>query len=221
LDIAIIYCTQGQTNPLSMFMNTSVDKSFKKFLKLMRVDHSIDTYKQTWYGFDVQWFLAPYMDEEKHRRLIGNTQCVIFFQAPAKTTYSDPELDPDNEHDQEQDKGQDMDEDPPDPFLIEKIHNLGSIAQIFFVVQPYKNKYRIGFFSRFDIIVFEPRRPENYLFDALTIREYILTKAHNGYITCMSCPPINRLYEEPRAESIRKFAKVYCPKSWLTKKTNH
>jgi len=185
LSIGLIYCKTGQTNPLEMFKNIP-STNFEYFVKYMA------SYKQ-WRGFQVEWHIATNMDEEEHRRLIGNSQCIVFFKENDGTQFD-----------------------------LSKVQNLGTVTQFFIVVEPYNERYRLGFFQKLTLKEpFGPQLPANYLFDKLTLCDFFFTKVHNGYMAAWKCSEqISPLYETPKLFAIRKITERYAPKGWLNKIRN-
>lgn len=133
------------------------------------------------------YLLATKLNSEQHRRLIGNTQAVIFFK------------------------------EDPGPFNPEGVDAMGIVPQFYAVVQPHEGQYRIGFFYRVNMKIVEPIVPSNALFDLETMKDFLLTKIHNGYMVAKQVPPINRLFEMPRQQAINNIAYLYSPKQWLKK----
>lgn len=180
LMVAVIYCKVGQVDPMSMLNNREPSAAFIDFLKLMGVlrskgtmlDESGSSNRRRWNRRAVVWHVAIDMAEDQQRRYIGNDVAVMFFK----------------------DEGE-----PFDPSMVSA---LGSIPQVFVVVQPHKDKYRLGFFNKSSMLAFGPSLLKNTLFSAKSIVDYILVKLYNGLITSMLCPPMNKLYERPRAAAI-------------------
>jgi len=119
------------------------------------------------------------MNAEQHRRLLGNDVLFIIFH------------------------------DHPDPFKPAPLDALGTVPQIFIVVQKYQDQYRMMCFSRPNIKPYEPVIPENFLFGEHNLKDFLLTKAYNGYCQALSCPPMNRLFEVPRAATISELVSKY------------
>jgi len=125
-----------------------------------------------WKSKKVVFHVAPLMDDEQHRRLVGNDNAIIFFK------------------------------DFGDPFDPSDVTQLGNMAQSFIVVQPHGNKYRLGCFHRRSLAGYTPGLQKGYLFDPGDICDFILCKLHNGILTAYTCPPMNRLIQRPRAVAI-------------------
>eukprot|EP01124_Arcella_intermedia_P009087 TRINITY_DN1585_c0_g1_i1.p1 TRINITY_DN1585_c0_g1~~TRINITY_DN1585_c0_g1_i1.p1 ORF type:complete len:757 (-),score=150.79 TRINITY_DN1585_c0_g1_i1:99-2369(-) len=184
-DISILYCKNSQKDPLQMLTNQPEGPTYQKFLDLLGVTNNDSIIH--WNGFKIVLHLATRQNEEEHRRLIGNTQAVIFFHEPGESL-----------------------------FRISQISNLGVIPQLFFVVTPEveSGKYRLGFFSRKSILPYEPHIPANYLFDDSNLVDFMFTKIQNGYLRSMKYSPMSRLFEEPRRVSLMKFAEKFYPKAF-------
>jgi len=108
LKIGIIYCKKGQSDPQEMFQNGRngdvCSDSFWEFLKLLgkeielsdwtgyRGDFGADvhgkTFFQNWKNVQIMYHVAPMMDGESHRRLIGNDVAIIFFLEKGKFSLS-------------------------------------------------------------------------------------------------------------------------------------
>jgi len=82
---------------------------------------------------------------------------------------------------------------------------LGTVPQVFGVVQKYEEKYRLGFFSRPTIKPYDPAIPALHLFPREELKDFLFTKVYNGYCQALSCPPMNRLFEVPRANTIAEI----------------
>jgi len=207
--ISLVSVQNGQKNPLEMFKN-GMGKDFRQFLELMGASDKQDTCKTEWQGFEVLWHLAPLMNSEQHRRLIGNIQCVIFLKEDSDSEISNSE------------NNQTGTSIPKigSQFDPSEVNGMGVVPQIFIVVERYSDtKWRLGFFRRSSLKHFTPELPQNYLFDNHILKDFILAKVHNGYTMSMKCPPINRLYETPRANAILAFTEKHCGK-WVKGGTN-
>lgn len=179
MKLSIIYAKEDQTNPLDMFLNTDLSQSYEKFLADLGVsEHN----KSRWRDITINWFIASRMNEEQHRRLIGNCPCILFFH------------------------------DSPHPFNLRQIDMLGVIPQIYFVIKPFHGKYRLGCFYRSTIRSYGPQIPKHFLFDSGQLQNFLLVKAHNGYMTLRQCPPLNRLFETPRQTAINAIVSKYSEK---------
>eukprot|EP01124_Arcella_intermedia_P011723 TRINITY_DN18151_c0_g1_i1.p1 TRINITY_DN18151_c0_g1~~TRINITY_DN18151_c0_g1_i1.p1 ORF type:complete len:547 (+),score=123.32 TRINITY_DN18151_c0_g1_i1:134-1774(+) len=177
IEIGVIYSKSNQTNPLEMFLNVP-SPTFKQFIKMMDRDK--------WRGFPVVWHNATEMNEEQHRGVIGNLQCLLFFK--------------------EKDGVQ---------FDASEVSQLGPIPQFFIVVEPCLSGFRVGFFYRTKLQPFGPELPENYIFDETELLDFLLTKVHNAYMAAMRCGSLSRLHEEPFACTLKEIAEKYAPKTFL------
>jgi len=183
MQIAISCANKGQTNPLDIFNNKELSNNYKRFLHIMGINDDMPTINNEWRGHSLIWHMAHNMDEEQVRRCIGNTQCVIIF--------NDTEM---------------IEFDPKD------INEAGNVVQFFVVIQPWEEYYRVGIIQRITLKPFGPPLPYNYLFREINIRDFILTKIHNGYMMSRTCPPFAKMYEYPRSETIKTFAE-----KWINK----
>jgi hypothetical protein len=147
------------------------------------------------------------MQAEGHRRLIGNDVCVVFFR----------------------------DEGSP-PFDPTGATQLGTMPQIFIVVQPENGKYKIASFSRKTIRPYGPSIAKDMCLSETETKDFILSKCsahdfltsqclqklahpihrfyqntvYNGFVQAtIFCPPINRLWYTPRLASIQEMCKKY------------
>jgi len=198
MKIGVICCRKGQTSPQDMFQNgleggPPVDDQFWIFLKHM--GHEVDlsdnwtgytgdmkggkTYYTKWKQIEVIYHVAPIMNKEGHRRLIGNDIAVIFFLEEGDNTLFDPS----------------------------QISLLGTVPQIFAVIQPVGQLYRLAFFSNINIKKFNPDVPTKLL-DLETTKQMVLTKMHNGLVMANYCPPMNRLFYVPRQAALDQIATI-------------
>jgi len=208
LMIAIIYCRTGQTSPFVMFKNRDIQNpSWHKFLQHMGIPQR-DSSKQEnkmdpsavlaedqreetlaipssqgsgpvddfpiriWKSKAVIFHVAPQMDDEQHRRLVGNDNAVLIFVEEG------------------------------DPFDPSDVSQLGNMPQVYMVVQPFGQKYRLACFYKKSLVVFLPSLQKGYLFEPEDLLDFILCKLHNGILTAFTCPPMNRLMQRPRAVAI-------------------
>jgi len=81
-----------------------------------------DSYYTVWKGIEMMFHIAPLMTSEQHRRMIGNDICFILF----------------NEN---------LDGEKVEPLNVTAMDSLGTVPQVFSVVQPQGKAYRLGFFS--------------------------------------------------------------------------
>jgi len=93
-----------------------------------------------------------------------------------------------------------------DPSHIEK---LGSRPQIFAVVQPKLNDlYQVAFFCNTNIKPFDPSPPIRPLLPK-ELKEILLTKLFNGLMMTTYCPPLNRLFYQPRNLLLQQIISKY------------
>jgi len=86
-------------------------------------------------------------------------------------------------------------------FDASQIAKLGTVPQIFAVVTPLENNYRIATFSNVNIKAYGPSIPCEPLTPDET-KELLLTKLYNGLMMTTYCPPLNRLFYLPRHETL-------------------
>jgi len=189
--VAVVYCLPGQTNlQKSIFKNKPPENSsFWVFLDGIARKITLDgwkdyrgdfgrvetckTYFSDWKNLKIMFHVCPYMNKEQRRRLIGNDICFIVFYDGDGTFNPNPIMD-----------------------------DVGGVPQIFAVVQPCSNdaqNYHLSFFNRYQIKPYEPNSPPvGHIFDIPSLKEYLFTKLHNGLVTALQCPPLNKLYSLPR-----------------------
>jgi len=197
MKIAVLYSKRGQSQPSEMFHNDKVTKKLREFLNIIgdKIDLSthkgyagdmgssaMPTYYCKWkHNIEIIYHVAPMLNSDQHRRLIGNDVAVIFFQQQGEQ------------------------------FHPENIQKLGTVPQIFTVVTPHqKSNYRLGFFNKTQIKPFGPPLPKFQSFNKNNLRDYLLTKIHNGYYQArVHCPPLNRLFFTPRGETIAQIVQQF------------
>jgi len=154
-------------------------KGWKKYRGDFGAEVQQDSYYSSWKGIEIMFHICHWLTPEQHRRLIGNDVVVIIFH------------------------------DSSNPFVPDPISNIGTVPQIFGVVSPHEDKYRVGFFSRPNIKPYAPHIPVDYLFTADKLKDFVFTKAYNGYCQALTCPPMNRLYELPRGEELSHLINAF------------
>jgi len=173
----------GQTTPEEIFANATDTKKWVQFLKIMGVpeDYELSNNKSCWKDKTVIWYISSKLSSEAQRQFIGNTMCIIFYM-----------------------------EADTQPFDYQILKNMGAMLQFCVVVRPHNDHcYRLGCIYRESLKTFECDLPENYLFHDEILKDFILSKVHNGYISSRMYPPINKLYEIPRGNTIREVAQKY------------
>jgi len=151
-------------------------KQFKKFLQAIDVDteNSAANRNKRWQHTCVSYYVAPQLSEDEHRRDVGNAPSIIFFVERGKQ------------------------------FDTNEVGSLGMVPQIFVVVQPCKEKgWQLGFFSSGNMRPYGPALPKNLTFvDGKSLRDFILTKVHNGNVNFYYSSPMNRRFLMKRQEDI-------------------
>eukprot|EP01124_Arcella_intermedia_P012070 TRINITY_DN18383_c0_g1_i1.p1 TRINITY_DN18383_c0_g1~~TRINITY_DN18383_c0_g1_i1.p1 ORF type:complete len:1012 (+),score=193.77 TRINITY_DN18383_c0_g1_i1:180-3215(+) len=165
---------------------------WKRYRGDIGVETDQSSYYTEWNGIEVMFHVCLWMDSEQHRRLIGNDVVFVIFHDTQKGGTEGIPV---------------MESFDPGP-----LDALGTVPQVFGVVQEYGDSYRFGFFSRPTIKPYDPRVPENYLFSPAELKDFLFTKVYNGYCQALSCPPMNRLFEVPRASCIAELVSKF-PKS--------
>eukprot|EP01130_Rhizamoeba_saxonica_P019146 TRINITY_DN9818_c0_g1_i1.p1 TRINITY_DN9818_c0_g1~~TRINITY_DN9818_c0_g1_i1.p1 ORF type:complete len:660 (+),score=135.78 TRINITY_DN9818_c0_g1_i1:23-2002(+) len=197
MKIAILYAKNGQTMQEIFENQPPQDSLYWKFLNELgevidlngwskykgdfgEVDQQ--SYYTIWKGIEIMFHVGPMLTVEQHRRLLGNDIAFIIF----------------NEEDT-------LCEFDPSP-----LDELGTVPQLFSIVQTYRKLYRVGFFNRSNIKPFgPPPPPSDYCFDIGNVKDFLLTKVHNGLMMARKCPPMNRLFTEPRAQCIKEIGEKY------------
>eukprot|EP01125_Pyxidicula_operculata_P001024 TRINITY_DN108_c8_g2_i1.p1 TRINITY_DN108_c8_g2~~TRINITY_DN108_c8_g2_i1.p1 ORF type:complete len:1167 (+),score=338.57 TRINITY_DN108_c8_g2_i1:63-3563(+) len=154
-------------------------KSHKGYRGDIGVEIEQDSYYTKWGEIEVMFHICLWFTPEQHRRLIGNDIVFVIFH------------------------------DSTVPFDPAPLDALGTVPQVFGVVQKHEDNYRMAFFTRPNIKPFTPTVPANHAFAKDSIRDFLFEKAYNGYCQALSCPPMNRLFEVPRASTIEDLMKKY------------
>eukprot|EP01125_Pyxidicula_operculata_P020954 TRINITY_DN788_c0_g1_i1.p1 TRINITY_DN788_c0_g1~~TRINITY_DN788_c0_g1_i1.p1 ORF type:complete len:1170 (-),score=280.30 TRINITY_DN788_c0_g1_i1:213-3722(-) len=195
IKLGVIYCKPGQLHPKEMFTNNeeSCSSYFWDFMNSMGGKIELSTWKK--YRGDMgteegQTYYYHWNEEVE----------VIYHVAPIMGVEGHRRL-----------IGNDVaviffqDEGEFDPTFVDE---LGTVPQIYAVVQPYgekKDTYHMAFMSKLNIKPFGPDAP----FTALSPRiakELLLTKLYNGLTMTTFCPPLNRLFYVPRGEVLESMA---------------
>eukprot|EP01125_Pyxidicula_operculata_P018083 TRINITY_DN63_c0_g2_i3.p1 TRINITY_DN63_c0_g2~~TRINITY_DN63_c0_g2_i3.p1 ORF type:complete len:938 (-),score=212.57 TRINITY_DN63_c0_g2_i3:267-3080(-) len=205
MKIGLIYCKNGQSLPKDMFANTREEcgPRFEEFLNLMGELKDLNgwtgyagdmgdtgfTYYHLWdpHNIEIVYHVAPMLNPSGHRQWIGNDIAVMFFLEEGSQF---------------------------NPMNVDK---LGTVPQLFAIVRPENDKYRLGFFSYSNIKKFIPD-PPTQLLDPQQAKTMILTKMHNGLVMANRCPPMNRLYFVPRGETMKDILEKYNPETKKDKK---
>jgi len=136
------------------------------------------SYYTEWFGIEVMYHVAPLMDKEQHRRIVGNDVIFVLFHESNKE------------------------------FQVNPLAELGPIPQVFLVVQEVTGgRYRIGIITKSGFTEYDPPLSDLYSFAPNSVKDILLTKAYNGYCASKQCPPLNRLFEVPRAVALGDLAK--------------
>jgi len=125
-----------------------------------------------WRHLTITSHVAPYLNSEEHRRCVGNSPSIIFFK----------------------DEGEQFD--------ASEVDKMGMVPQIFIVVQPYQNNYRVGFFHSGNLKSFGPDLSSNLVFSASSLADFIYTKVHNGNVMFYYTNPMNRAFMLTRQSNI-------------------
>eukprot|EP01125_Pyxidicula_operculata_P014136 TRINITY_DN4696_c0_g1_i3.p1 TRINITY_DN4696_c0_g1~~TRINITY_DN4696_c0_g1_i3.p1 ORF type:complete len:1061 (+),score=242.47 TRINITY_DN4696_c0_g1_i3:66-3248(+) len=198
--VGLLYSKGGEQTLKDIFNSGEPSDHYNKFLDLIGrrislknwkryrgdlgtgADSEEDSYYTDWRGIEVMYHICLWMNAEQHRRLIGNDIVFIIFHEEGT---------------------------PFDPTPIDAI---GTVPQVFCVVQPHNDaSYRLALFTRPNIKAYEPLIPQNYLISKSDVKDFLLTKLYNGYCQAVACPPMNRLFEVPRVSTMLDVTNKYPP----------
>jgi hypothetical protein len=175
LTVAVICGKGGQTNPHEMFKNEATPQ-FKLFLRNMYLhpEEKRPNRSKKWKHTGITWYVATQLCADEHRRDVGNSPSIIFFVEEGQT------------------------------FSTTEIGSLGMVPQIFIVVQPFSDKgWRVGFFSSGNMRSYGPPLPASTAFvNHNTLRDFIMSKIHNGNVNFYYSSPMNRGFLLKRQEDI-------------------
>eukprot|EP01125_Pyxidicula_operculata_P003099 TRINITY_DN132_c5_g1_i14.p1 TRINITY_DN132_c5_g1~~TRINITY_DN132_c5_g1_i14.p1 ORF type:complete len:249 (+),score=38.14 TRINITY_DN132_c5_g1_i14:408-1154(+) len=167
MKLGLIYCKKDQIYPKDMFQTPKeeIPECFWKFLSKMGREISLEpnspnphtgyrgdmgnvgsTYYEVWQKIEIVYHASPLMGAEGHRRLIGNDIAVMFFLEEGAQ------------------------------FDSTHVELLGTVPQLFAVIQPVGEKFRLGYFSNINIKQFTPP-PTNQLLDFQSMKDHLLTKS--------------------------------------------
>jgi len=179
--IAVIYCDNTQTTIKEMFSNKTTTPEFEAFLNVLGEKINLETwngyrgdmgregetYYRKWNEFDIIFHVSTLMDEEQHRRLIGNDVATIFFKEIGRLSMKD----------------------------VDSLGTVPQVfAAVQPCLIDKRKKYRMSFFNRVNIKKFLPLVPHGHFWDEEEMREFLFTKIINGYATAFLNPPLNRLF---------------------------
>jgi len=204
MKIGIVYCKKDQIEASTMFANRADDCSpeFWRFLD-ENLGQKINlegwtkyrgdmrppgtAWYDQWNQIEVIYHVAPILNPEEIRRLIGNDIAMIFY------------LDDGGAND--------------DCFFpLNNVDQFGDVPQVFAVVQPQRMKndisYRMAFFSKNNINPTTPNTPMMPM-TAAYAKKALLTKLHNGLVQTTYCPPMNRLFSVPRKATLTAIVEKY------------
>jgi len=189
MKIGIIYCKNGQIYPQDMLLNRELTTQFKNFLSLMgkiiEVDDprndvgSGETYYTFWNELDVIYHVAPMMDSEAQRRLIGNDFVILFFIESGSFN----------------------------PSYLSQLGTVQQIYGVIRPTND-GNKYQAAFLNTRNIKEYSPHLP-NIPIDNTEIQNILLTKCYNGISMTYTCSPMNRLFYTPRGVTLEELIYDY------------
>lgn len=196
IKIAFLYSNGTEKTKEDYFNNRDASPAFWKFLDSLGTKISLkgwkryrgdigadvdqDSYYCEWRGIEVMFHICAWMDAEQHRRLIGNDVVFVIYH------------------------------DSLEPFDPTPLDTLGTVPQVFAVVQkPHEHYFRLGLFTRPNIKPYFPCLPKYHLFSPTCLKDYLFIKLYNGFSQALRCPPMNRLFEVPRAATLGNLATKY------------
>uniref|UniRef100_A0A6B2L1H6 Uncharacterized protein n=1 Tax=Arcella intermedia TaxID=1963864 RepID=A0A6B2L1H6_9EUKA len=243
MKIGVIYCKPGQTKPQEMFQNgrDSLCPSFWTWINTMGKEINLEqwnmykgdmgstgkTYYKNWefeynnkkQNIEIIYHLAPLLEPEGHRRLIGNDVAVIFFmeEGPRSDLDVSDREEPTNAKEEEE-EGESFKSNSHfklDPMVVSL---LGTVPQVFIAIQPYRGKYRVQFFSYTNIKPHLPPPPTHPISTTQMV-DLVLTKIYNGLMSSRFCVPMNRLFFVPRGQTLQEdILEKYLSNNLTTKK---
>lgn len=81
----------------------------------------------------------------------------------------------------------------------------GNVNSVALVVAPHQDKYRVGGFRRGNIRHFDPPLPEEPIFTADTLRDFVFTKLVNGELQTHKSPPLSQLHARVFQRALADF----------------
>eukprot|EP01128_Nolandella_sp_AFSM9_P008795 TRINITY_DN5469_c0_g1_i1.p1 TRINITY_DN5469_c0_g1~~TRINITY_DN5469_c0_g1_i1.p1 ORF type:complete len:649 (-),score=99.97 TRINITY_DN5469_c0_g1_i1:337-2283(-) len=198
--VGIIYVGKNQTHPQEMFKNGQEDgpkcaDNFWTFMNLMGQEIDLEqweayrgdmgrrgkSYYDRWNDIEVMYHVSPLLNSEMHRRLVGNDVPIIFF----------------------------MEEGDDHKFDPSELSHLGTVPQLFAVVQPVGENYRIATFSNINIKETFPLLPPQYVLSPEGMKNHVCTKMYNGLVMSQYCPPLQRLFYAPRRSTLKEIVDTF------------
>jgi len=91
---------------------------------------------------------------------------------------------------------------------------MGTVPHIFAVVRPKGTFYNMTFFYRENIYPYSPSSPPyDFCFERDGyLKDYLLTKLHNGVCVTRQVPPMNKLYIRPKEQYIKELGEKWSVK---------
>lgn len=192
MKIGIVYAKPGQITAQEMMHDNEPSEGFWKFVNSLGRKIDIQGwsryrgdmrppgtawYDDTWHGIEIIYHVAPILNKEEIRRLVGNDVFIlIYFDAPEPTQFNPSGVD-----------------------------TFGEVPVIFNVIQPIsETQYKLGFCYKRNITVFGPNPPRDPV-DIKGAKEFLLTKCFNA--PTIYCPPLNRLFYVPRRATLEDILK--------------
>jgi len=202
MKLGLLYCKKDQNSPMEILQNglenpSEIPQDFWDFLKTLSQEIDLEHWKgyrgdmgaseskayyDNWKGIDIIYHVAPKLDADSHRRLIGNDVCLVIFLEEGASF---------------------------DPSIVDQF---GQVPQIFALVQPVLDigvRFRVGFFLKSNVKPFDPAPTTTISLDVATCKDFILTKMYNGLMASKHCPPFDRLYYLPLQDRINDLVEKF------------
>lgn len=176
---SLVYCKAGQVSPHEMFQNREHSPAFDSFLKIIGITLPLNEKNSSDWRGKHVRWHLSTTLNQEQIRRLIGNNKTVVFFF-----------------------------DSDQPFDTKGIQEMGAVPQIFIVVQPKGLAFRIACFSTLSK-PFEPFAPSQYLFQGEEVKEFILTKLHNGLMAARTCKPFNVTFEKPRGAQIQEFAQKF------------
>ncbi len=182
MGIGLVFAFQHQHDALDMLNNKykSISKQYKHFLELMCIDDfELDSvFDDVFENIKIKWYHSCMLDEEQTRRCVANVLCMVIYRE-CEGLY--------------------------EPFKTSYVKNFGNMTQIFVVVEHYLHEYyRVSVFNK-KTKAYYPLVPCDYLFNGSNLRDFVLTKLHNGVRVLKEDSAVAKLFLYPRQVALNEL----------------
>eukprot|EP01125_Pyxidicula_operculata_P013297 TRINITY_DN4399_c0_g1_i3.p1 TRINITY_DN4399_c0_g1~~TRINITY_DN4399_c0_g1_i3.p1 ORF type:complete len:594 (+),score=63.47 TRINITY_DN4399_c0_g1_i3:20-1801(+) len=184
MTISVIYCKPDQVNPHDMLKNEETSPAYRSFLRLLGVPRDYEPYNSN-HSFWRGIDVQWYIADklnEEEQRRFIGNSLVVMIF---------------------KESGQ---------INASMFHSMGSVNQFFLGVQHIEGNFKLGFLRRNHLGTFGPEVQSNSIFDMVSLKDFILTKIHNSLVEIRRSPPLSRMYETPRHQTLMEVAKKLLPK---------